>query len=119
MSHEVLIKKEWTRSSILAAHEAGGRKKGRPAGGWVDDLAQQKKVITLCSACQNKFNPGRVGFKREKEFPYTLATCDGCSVKNAHCAMYIYAETYATVRSTENDRRAWCRRFDQFVQDNR
>ena len=66
MSH-LLIKKEWTRESILDAHEAGGRKRGRAAGGWVDDLAAQKKVITLCPLCTGKFNPGKVGYRKEKE----------------------------------------------------
>ncbi|MGL4282566.1 MAG: hypothetical protein ACRCSI_02680, partial [Eubacterium aggregans] len=65
---ELLIKKEWTRESILAAHEVGGRKRGRTAGSWVDELASQKKVITLCPLCTGKFNPGRVGYRKEKEF---------------------------------------------------
>jgi len=104
----ILIKKEWTKQTILDAHEAGGRKRGRTAGSWVDELASQKKVITLCPLCTNKFNPAKVGFKKEKEFPYCTATCDGCSVKNdPKCSMYIYDELYKQVRSTADERRAW------------
>jgi len=105
MSH-LLIKKEWTRESVLQAHEAGGRKRGRAAGGWVDDIAAQKKVITLCPLCTNKFNPARVNYRKEKEFPVCQAKCDGCSTWDAHCSMYIYDELYAQVRSTAEERRA-------------
>ena len=105
MSH-LLIKKEWTRQQVLEAHEAGGRKRGRVAGGWVDELAAQKKVITLCPLCTGKFNPARVGYRKEKEFPYCQAKCDGCSVHDHKCSMYIYGELYSQVRSTAEERRA-------------
>lgn len=105
MSH-LLIKKEWTKESVLAAHEAGGRKRGRVAGGWVDELAAQKKVITLCPLCTGKFNPGRVNYRKEKEFPVCQAKCDGCSTQDNRCSMYIYAPLYSMVRSTAEDRRA-------------
>lgn len=102
----ILIKKDWTPQSVLAAHEAGGRKRGRAAGGWIDDLAAQKKVITLCPLCTNKFNPGRVGYRKEKEFPVCTAKCDGCSTHDTRCSMYIYGELYSQVRSTAEERRA-------------
>lgn len=102
----ILIKKEWTRESILAAHEVGGKKHGRTAGGWVDELASQKKCITLCPLCTGKFNPGRVGYRKEKEFPYVQAKCDGCSTHDTKCSMYIYGEYYSLVRSTAEERRA-------------
>lgn len=102
----ILIKKEWTRESVLAAHEVGGRKRGRTAGGWVDELAAQKKVITLCPLCTGKFNPGKVGYRKEKEYPVCTAKCDGCSVTDPKCSMYIYGELYSQVRSTAEERRA-------------
>jgi hypothetical protein len=107
--HTLLIKKEWTRQSILDAHEVGGRKKGRTAGGWVDELAAQKKVITLCPLCTGKFNPGKVGYRKEKEYPFCTAKCDGCSVTDTKCSMYIYGELYTQVRSTADERREWAR----------
>lgn len=115
MSH-VLIRKEWTRESVLAAHEAGGRKRGRTAGGWVDELAAQKRVITLCPDCTHKFNPARVGYRKEKEFPFCIAKCDGCSVTDMKCSMYIYAEYYSMVRSTAEERRALARDRDRRLQ---
>jgi hypothetical protein len=102
----ILIKKEWTRAEVLAAHEAGGKKRGRIAGGWVDEIAAQKRVITLCPLCTGKFNPGRVGYRKEKEFPYVQAKCDGCSTHDTKCSMYIYAPLYSMVRSTAEERRA-------------
>lgn len=106
---EILIKQQWTKKDVLAAGEAGGRKRGRAAGGWIADLAAQKKVITLCPLCTNKFNPAKVGYRREKEFPVCQAKCDGCSTFDTRCSWYIYSELYSTVRSTADERRALAR----------
>lgn len=107
----ILIKKDWNKQNFLADQEVGGKKKGRTAGSWVDELASMKKVITLCPLCTNKFNPAKVGFKREKDIPYCQATCDGCSVKNEpKCSWYIYEETYDQVRFTRDEQRAWIKR---------
>jgi hypothetical protein len=111
----ILIKKEWTRQEILDAHEVGGRKRGRTAGSWVDEIASQKKVITLCPECTPKFNPAKVGYRKEKEFPVCSAKCDGCSTLDNRCSMYIYAELYSTVRSTAEERRALAKRRAQRV----
>lgn len=106
----ILVKKNWTVKSLLADQEVGGRPKGRLAGGHVYDLAAQKKVITLCDGeCTRKFNPAKVGFRKEKEYPYVMATCDGCSAKNQKCAMYIFSELYTQVRCTADERRAWAK----------
>lgn len=103
---EILVKRTWTRKDVLHAAEAGGKKRGRAAGGWIADLAAQKKVITLCPLCTNKFNPAKVGYRREKEFPVCQAKCDGCSTFDPRCSWYIYGELYSTVRSTADERRA-------------
>lgn len=105
MAH-LLIKQDWTPEKLFADAEGGGKKKGRAAGGWIADIAAQKKVITLCPLCTNKFNPARVGYRKEKEFPVCQAKCDGCSTFDAHCSWYIYDEFYKEVRSTAEDRRA-------------
>lgn len=102
----ILIKKDWTPQSVLAAHEAGGKKYGVMAGSWIDDIAAQKKVITLCSACKPKFDPRKVGYKQETEFKTVNAPCDGCSSSMQDCTLYIYGELYSTVRSTAEERRA-------------
>lgn len=103
---DILVKQHWTRDKYLKDQEAGGKKRGRAAGGWIADIAAQKKVITLCPLCTNKFNPSRVNYRKEKEFPVCQAKCDGCSTWDPHCSMYIYDELYTQVRSTADERRA-------------
>ncbi len=102
----VLVKKEYTQADITKANEHPGYKKGRTAGGWIHDLCALKKVITLCPLCTHKFNPGRLGYIKEKEFPVVQATCDGCKTFDQRCTAYFFEETYKTVRSTASDRRA-------------
>ena len=103
---DILVKRTWTKQDVLQAAEAGGKKRGRAAGGWIADIAAQKKVITLCPLCTNKFNPAKVHYRREKEFPVCQAKCDGCSTFDPRCSWYIYDELYTTVRSTADERRA-------------
>lgn len=116
MSQTILIKQQWTPAQKLAALERGGKKRNRPAGGWIADLAAQKKVITLCATCTPKFNPSRVGYRKEKEFPVCQAKCDGCSTWDPFCAMYIYAELYTHMRSTADERRALARSREKRIQ---
>ena len=116
MSHTILIKQQWTPKTRLMASVTGGKKKGRAAGGWIADLAASKRVITLCPPCTPKFNPARVGYRKEKEFPTCHAVCDGCSVMNQYCSLYIYEELYTTVRSTAEERRALAKSRAQRIQ---
>ncbi len=102
---EILIKKNFTAAELIKDGEAGGKKRGRVAGGWIADIAAQKKVITLCPLCTGKFNPARVNYRKEKEFPVCQAKCDGCSTYDMRCSWYIYDELYKQVRSTAEDRR--------------
>lgn len=102
----LLIKRQFTAEELMRDAEAGGRKRGRAAGGWIADIAAQKKVITLCPLCTNKFSPAKVGYRKEKEFPVCQAKCDGCSTFDSRCSWYIYDELYKEVRSTAEDRRA-------------
>lgn len=106
MSVEILVKREYSQAEITAAQEAPNKTVGRTAGSWVHDLCALRKVITLCSFCQHKFNPGRLGYMKEKEFPIVQAKCDGCSTFDPKCAAYFFAETYHEVRSTAAERRA-------------
>lgn len=106
MSIEILVKKEHTQAEVTASMEAPGKTVGRTSGSWVHDLCSLRKVITLCSACQHKFNPGRLHYRREKEFPIVQAKCDGCTTFDPRCAAYFFEETYHEVRSTAADRRA-------------
>jgi hypothetical protein len=106
MAQTILVKKEYTKADIQKSQEAPGKTKGRTAGSWVHDLCALKKVITLCPLCKGKFNPGRLGYIKEKEWPAVQATCDGCKTFDIRCTAYFFEETYKDVRSTAADRRA-------------
>ena len=106
MSVTILNKREFSHTEIVAAQEAPGKTVGRTAGSWVHDLCALRKVITLCPGCTHKFNPGRLGYRKEKEFPIVQATCDGCRTFDVRCSAYFFEETYHEVRSTAADRRA-------------
>ena len=114
MAH-LLIKQDWTQAQLLKEQLCEGKKHGRVAGGWIEDLAAQKRVITLCPLCTNKFNPARLHYRKEKEFPVCQAVCDGCSTFDSRCSMYIYDELYTSVRSTAEERRALNRSREQRI----
>ena len=106
MSVTVLSKQQWTPKQLLAAGEADPKPATLTAGSWIADLAALKKVILLCSACTHKFNPGRVMYRREKEFPICQGKCDGCNVFDSKCSWYIHETLYTEIRSTADERRA-------------
>ena len=108
-SPTILIKKTFTQADIDKSMEADGRRRGTTAGSYIADLAALKKVILLCSLCTHKFNPGRVGYRREKEFPVAQGKCDGCNTYDLRCSWYVYDELYSMVRSTVDERRALAR----------
>lgn len=102
----ILVKKNFTRKEILKSCEADGKPHGRTAGGWIHDLCATKAVVLLCPFCTHKFNPGRLGYIKEKEFPVAVGKCDGCGVLDIRCSTYFWEETYKLARSTAEDRRA-------------
>ena len=102
----LLIPRQFTPQELLAEGEARGRGPKQGVGGWIADLAALKKVILLCSGCTHKFNPGRVQYRREKEFPVCQGKCDGCNTFDSKCSWYIHEELYKDVLSTAQDRRA-------------
>lgn len=103
---EVCVKREYTKQERAKDMEANGHTKGTTAGSWISDLCALRKVITLCSFCQHKFNPRRLGYIQEKEFPVVQAKCDGCDTFDPRCKAYFFEETYTSVRSTAAHRRA-------------
>jgi len=106
MSVTILAKRDFSKKEVTAAMEAPGKTVGRTAGSWVHDLCALHKVITLCPLCTHKFNPKRLGYIKEKEFPVVQAKCDGCDTFDVRCSAYFFEETYKSVRSTAADRRA-------------
>ena len=116
MSVTVLSKQQWTPKQLLAAGEADGKPAKRVAGGWIADIAALKKVVLLCSSCTHKFNPGRVGYCREKEVPWCQGKCDGCNTFDTKCSWYLHEEAYNEVRSTAAERRALNRSREKRIQ---
>ena|SRR3990172_5620727 len=112
MAHAgLLIRKPLTKQDQLKSMEHPGRRMGKPHGSYVIDLADLRKVVILCPACNSKFDWKRHRFRKEKEFPYVVSKCDACKSTDAYCSMYIAEETYSRVRSTAEDRRAEARAF--------
>lgn len=109
MSTTILIKKDFSHSEILKACEAPGKPAKRVAGGWIHDLCAQRQVVLLCPFCTHKFNPGRLGYIKEKELCVAIGKCDGCGVLDTKCSTYFWEETYKQVRCTSDERRALMR----------
>ena len=110
---ELLLRKPDTPQARLKRLEADPRRHGKPHGSYVIDLADLRKVVILCSACNCKFDYRRHRFRKEKEFPYVVSKCDACLTHDSYCSMYIADETYTSVRSTAQDRRENRRRHLQ------
>ena len=118
---DVWIKKQgaWSGRDLAKAAEAHGRQHGKPHGSYVMDLADLRKVILLCPACNSKFDYKRNRFRKEKEFPYVIAKCDACKTTDPYCRLYIAEEEYSKVRSTAEDRRALARAHQRELAKNR
>lgn len=95
--------KDWSPQDIEKSMEAKGKPKKLVAGSWIHDLCALKKVITLCPLCTHKFNPGRLGYIKEKVFTVVQAKCDGCDTFDPRCTAYFWEETYSQVRATPQD----------------
>ena len=106
MAHtELLVRKKFTKADHLRSLEADPRRHGKPHGSYVIDLADLRKTVLLCPACNCRFDWKRHRFRKEKEFPYVNAKCDACLVQDAYCSMYMAEEVYTQARSTAQDRR--------------
>lgn len=100
----IIIAGQHTRAKE-AMKEAPGRKYGRASGGWIHDLCAQKAVVLLCPLCTHKFNPGRLGYVKDRCFPIAIGKCDGCDVQDNKCSAYFWEETYETLRDTPEAQR--------------
>ena len=75
--------------TMFAVHT--GRREGRLAGGYVDDLATLGKAILLCNGCSPKFNPKQYGYVIPYRFPRARGACDGCKEYANPGFMYLSA----------------------------
>ena len=97
--------------------EAPGKPAKRVAGGWIHDLCAQKAVVLLCPFCTKKFNPGRLGYVKDRCFPYAIGKCDGCDVMDSRCSAYFWEETYNDLRDTPEAQRARKKRRDKAIRE--
>ena len=95
--------------------EPRGRPVARTSGGWIHDLCAQKAVVLLCPLCTHKFNPGRLGYVKDRCFPIAIGKCDGCDVMDNHCSAYFWEETYKELRDTPEEQRARRKRRDKAI----
>lgn len=108
---DIYVKRTFTAADLRTPQEHEGRRRGKPHGSYVVDLADLRKVVVLCPLCNSKFDWKRHRFRKEKEFPYVVAKCDACKTQDAYCSMYVAEENYTKVRSTAEDRREEARKF--------
>jgi hypothetical protein len=66
--------------AVVAEHF--GRKVGKTAGSYIDDLVALEKAIVLCFSCAHRFGDDRVikakGYYKDKRFGYASGKCDDC-----------------------------------------
>lgn len=111
MNPEILVKTRWwSPREILKSFEARvGPTHGRLAGGWIHDLCSLRKVVLLCAPCNPKFDPKKLGYIRDTDWPRYGGKCDGCGTWDGYCTAYYYEPEFLTVRSTADERRALAR----------
>ncbi len=88
----ILVKRTWGIRDILKSLEDPGRKKGKPVGSYVDDLAALHKAIVLCSGCRKGFHPKRHGYYQQRELPFVQGNCDACRAFSPNAFLFIYGE---------------------------
>lgn len=115
MSVTILAPRQWTPAARLQAMESPGRKVGKPAGSYMDDLAALRKCIVLCPLCVSKFSPKTARYRMETEIPYATGRCDGCRVHDARCRMFVAEEVYQQIRMTKDEVRTMARKGYTFV----
>lgn len=108
MSNSTILipRKDWTFKDVLKGLEAqAGPTRARTAGSWVLDIAAMKTLILLCPFCTHKFNPNRVGYRKDREFNSYRGKCDGCGTLDMHCTAYFHEEVYKQARCDSDERR--------------
>ncbi len=87
---DILIAKKYTKFDHVKRVEAQGRKRGKPVGSHVIDLADLKKAIVLCVGCVSGFNPKRHHYVQHKTIPYVQGQCDACREFSPRAAMFVH-----------------------------
>jgi len=87
---DILIRKHFTKEDHVRNAEATGRRRGKPVGSYIVDLADLKKAIVLCSSCVSGFNPKPHHYVRHKTIPYVRGQCDGCKGIFQRALMFVH-----------------------------
>lgn len=89
------IPKKLTKADFIKSLEAIGRRKGKPIGSYIIDLADLKKTIVLCSGCVKGFDAKRHGYYRQREYPYVRGNCDACRIFSNDASLFIHQKNVA------------------------
>jgi len=87
---EILIPKKYTRIDHMRNAEAQGRKRGKPVGSHVIDLADLKKAIVLCPMCVRGFDVKKHHYVQHRTIPYVQGQCDACRNHSTRAFMFVH-----------------------------
>jgi len=87
---DILIPKKYTTIDHVRRVEAQGRKRGKPIGSYIIDLADLKKAIVLCPLCVKGFNPKKHHYVQHRAAPIVQGQCDACRNHVPRAFMFIH-----------------------------
>ncbi len=99
--------KSFTKTEHLGRSSEVKGRKYPIAGTWVDNLAQQGKMVMLCPLCKNKFNPKRYNYIQWSKMWLAVANCDGCSQLDRHIHAYIPEADYDSISPDSGRKGRW------------
>ena len=97
----ILIPKKWDKVDKMRNAVAFGRKLGRPAGGYMADLAAKRNVILLCDSCVHKFNAREHRYRKEPSI--RVSKCDGCRDLTCTSSMFVAEETWDKIHHPDDE----------------
>ena len=89
-----------------APREAPGRRIGKPHGSYIDGLAAQRQVITLCRGCKSRFDHVRAHYYKDRRLGEVVAKCDACRELDFASALYIH-ESYLVQNGRTRHGQSW------------
>jgi len=72
------LPKKYSTLDHAKRKEFAGRKKGKPVGTHVTDLAELKKSIALCRGCRSGFSKKKYDYMQSRVIPVVRGACDAC-----------------------------------------
>lgn len=87
---DILIAKKYTKFDHVKRVEALGRKRGKPIGSYILDLADLRKAIVLCRHCVSGFEPKKHHYVQHRTVPFVQGNCDACRNFDQRAAMFVH-----------------------------